>query len=139
MEILEIKVPLLRAHLPVHNPLSISDQLTMRPLPEVEQKVAELTQECFINQRALKMLLTSWVDKELIPNHIEIGVLTEPPSQYNKAYYPTKADIRVMVTKVMTKQRMGLFDQEAVMELLQSTKAKTGLKYYFHQYKGTTE
>ena len=42
VEILEIKVPLLSAHLPVHNPLSISDQLTMKPLPEVEQKVAEL-------------------------------------------------------------------------------------------------
>ena len=69
MKILEIKVPLLSAHLPVHNPLSISDQLTIKPLPEVEQKVAELIQECFINQRALKMLLTSWVDKELIPNH----------------------------------------------------------------------
>ena len=54
MEILEIKVPLLSAHLPVHNPLSISDQLTMKPLPEVEQRVAELIQECFINQRALK-------------------------------------------------------------------------------------
>ena len=59
MKILEIKVPLLSAHLPVHNPLSISDQFTMKPLPEVEQKVAELIQECFINQRALKMLLTS--------------------------------------------------------------------------------
>ena len=111
----------------------------MKPLPEVEQKVAELIQECFINQRALKMLLTSWVDK-LIPNHIEIGVLTEPPSQYNRAYYATKADIRVMVTKVMTKQHMGLFDQDAVMELLQSTKARTGLKYYFRQYnKGMTK
>ena len=60
----------------MHNPLSISDQLTMKPPLEVEQKVAELIQECFTNQRAVKMLLTSWVDKELIPNHIEIGVLT---------------------------------------------------------------
>ena len=83
-------MPLLSAHLPVHNPSSISDQLTMKPLPEVEQKVAELIQECFINQKALKMLLTSWVDKELIPNHIEIGVLTKPPSQYNRAYIQLK-------------------------------------------------
>ena len=64
MEILGIKVPLLSAHLPVHNPLSVSDQITMKPLREVEQKVAELIQEYFTNQRALKMLMTSWVDKE---------------------------------------------------------------------------
>ena len=62
----------------------------MKPLPEVEQKVAELMHEYFINQRALKMLLASWVDKKLIPNLIEIGVLTEPPSQYSRAYYTTK-------------------------------------------------
>lgn len=43
-----------------------------------------------------------------------------------------------MVTKVMTKQRMGLFDQDAVMELLQNTKARTGLKYYFRQYNKVT-
>ena len=29
------------------------------------------------------------------------------------------SDVRVMVTKVMTKQQNGLFDQDAVMELLQ--------------------
>ena len=137
MEILEIKVPLLSAHLSAHTPFSIKDQLTMKPLTEIEQKVTELVQECFLNHRALRALLKSWVEKELIPAHIERGVLTELPSQFNRAYYPTKADIRVMVTKVMTKQRNGLFDQDAVMELLQST---TSLKYYFRQYnKGTAK
>ena len=119
MEILEIKVPLLSAHLPVHNPSSVSDQLTMKPLPEV-------IQEYFLNQRPLKAFLNSWVERELIPNHIESGVLTELPSHHNRAYYPTKGDIRVIVTKVMTQQRNRLFDQDAVMELLQSTDARTG-------------
>ena len=100
MEILEIKVPLLRAHLSSHTPSSIKDQLTMKPLTEIEQKVTDLVQECFLNQRALRMLLNSWVEKDLIPAHIESGVLIEPPSQFNRAYYPTKADIRVMVTKL---------------------------------------
>ncbi|XP_065883904.1 uncharacterized protein [Dysidea avara] len=139
MEILEIKVPLLRAHLSSHTPSSIKDQLTMKPLTEIEQKVTDLVQECFLNQRALRMLLNSLqlVDKDLIPAHIESGVLIEPPSQFNRAYYPTTADIRVMVTKVMTKQRNGLFDQDAVMELLQST---AGIKHYFRRYnKGTAK
>ena len=137
MEILEIKVPLLCAHLSSHTPSSIEDQLTMKPLTEIEQKVTDLVQECFLNQRALRMLLNSWVEKDLIPAHIESGVLIEPPSQFNRAYYPTKADIRVMITKVMTKQRNGLFDQDAVMELLQST---AGIKHYFRRYnKGTAK
>ena len=137
MEILEIKVPLLRAHLSSHTPSSIKDQLTMKPLTEIEQKVTDLVQECFLNRRTLRMLLNSWVEKDLIPAHIESGVLIEPPSQFNRAYYPTKADIRVMVTKVMTKQRNGLFDQDAVMELLQST---AGIKHYFRRYnKGTAK
>ena len=50
-----------------------------------------------------------------MPAHITNGVLTVPPSQHNRAYYPSKADVRLMVTKVMTKQRNGLFDQDAVM------------------------
>ena len=49
------------------------------------------------------------------------------PSQFNRTYIPTKADIKVMSN--------GLFDQDAGMELLKST---TSLKYYFRQYnKGT--
>jgi len=137
MKILEIRVPLPSAHQSTHTPSSIKDQLTMKPLPEVEQKVTELMEECFLNHRALRMLLKSWVKNELVPAHITSGVVTEPPSQHNRAYYPSKADIRLMVTKVMTKQRNGLFDQDAVMELLQST---AGLKYYFQQYnKGTAK
>ena len=88
--------------------------------------------------RALKALLNSWVEKELVPNHIESGVLTEPPSHHNRAYYPTKGDIRVIVTKVMTQQHNGLFDQDAVMELLQSTEARTGLNYFFRKYNKDT-
>ena len=73
MEILEIKVPLLRAHLSSHTPSSIKDQLTMKPLTEIEQKVTDLVQVYFLNQRALRMLLKSWVEKDLIPAHIESG------------------------------------------------------------------
>ena len=51
---------------------------------------------------------------------IKTGALAESPSQYNRAYYPTKTDInKGMVTKVITKQRSGLPDQGAVLQLLQ--------------------
>ena len=66
--------------------------------------------------------------EELIPKHLNEGVIT---SDYNRAYYPTAEDIRVMVKKAIARERNSLFDQEAVLQLL---KEGNGLKYYFRQY-----
>ena len=119
MKILEIQIPMTSAHLAAHNPSSISDQLTMKPLPQIEEKVAELVQECFLNNRALRLSLKTWVQKELIPKHLHEGVIASKPSEYNRAYYPTNEDVRVMVKKAITREHNSLFDQEAVLQLLQ--------------------
>ena len=66
MQVLEIQIPMMSAHLPAHNPSSVTDQLTMKPLPQIEEKIAELIQESFLNQRALRLSLKTWVEKELI-------------------------------------------------------------------------
>ena len=134
MQVLEIQVPMMSAHLPAHNPSSVTDQLTMKPLPEIEEKVAEFVQESFLNQRALRLSLKTWVEKELVTKHLNTGVITSKPSEYNRAYYPTAEDVRVMVKKAITRERNSLFDQEAVLQLLQDEQAKNGLKYFFRQY-----
>ena len=133
-EVLEIKVPTLDAHFPAHDPCSISDQMCMKPVPELEKKVCELVQESLLSQRALKMTLKTWVEKELIPKHLETGVIQEPPSQYNRAYYPNPDDIRVMVKRVIAQERNSHFDQGAVLQLLQEEKEKQQLKFFFRQY-----
>ncbi len=97
IQILEIQIQMMSAHLSAHNPSSVTDQLVMKPLPELEAKVNELVQESFLNQRSLKLSLKTWVDKELIPKHLTDGVITQRPTMYNRAYYPNTEDIRVMV------------------------------------------
>ena len=131
---LEIKVPTIDAHLPTHNPSSITDQMCLKPLPELESKVLELVQESLLGQRALRMSLKTWVERELIPRHIQDGVIDEQPSQYNRAYYPNAEDIRVMVKKAITQERSSLFDQGAVLQLLQEEKETHQLKFFFRQY-----
>ena len=100
VQLLEIQIPMMSADLPAHNPSSVTDQLTMKPLPQIEEKIAELVQEYFLNQRALRLSLKTWVE-ELISKHLNEGVITNKPSDYNRAYYPTAEDIRVMVKKAI--------------------------------------
>lgn len=133
-QILEIKFPLEAAHLPTHTVSSIMDQLTLKPLSVIENKVAELLQECLLNRKALVMCLKTWVQKELIPEHMKSGILTSVPSEYNRAYYPTNAEIRVMIAKAITKECNSLFDQDAVLSLLKEYEAKGNIKYFFRQY-----
>ena len=75
VQVLEIQIPMMSAHLPAHNPSLVTDQLTMKPLPQIEEKIAKLIQESFVNQRALRVSLNTWV-KELIPKHLNEGVIT---------------------------------------------------------------
>lgn len=132
--VLEIKLPTTDAHLESHDPSSVADQLCLKPLYEVEQKISELVQESLLNQRALRMSLKTWVEKELIPKHLESGVIDKHPSQYNRAYYPNAEDIRVMVKRTIMKERSSLFDQGAVLQLLQEEKDKNELNFFFRQY-----
>ena len=101
---------------------------------QIEEKVTELEQESFLSKRALWLSLKTWVQKELIPKHLSEGIITNKPSVYNRAYYPTAEDVRVMVKKAITQERNSLFDQEAVLQFLQEAQARNGLKYYFCWY-----
>ncbi len=130
-----IQIPLVSAHLSAHNPSSVTDQLELKPLPELEVKVAELVQEHFLNQRSLKLSLKTWVDKELVPKHLEAGIITQRPTTYNRAYYPNAEDVRVMVQKAIAQECNSLFDQDAVIALLQSEEVKLGLKFYFRHFR----
>ena len=60
------------------------------------------------------MSLKTWVERELIPKHLQDGVIDEQPSQYNRAYYLNTEDIRVMVKKTIAQERNS-FDQGAVL------------------------
>ena len=80
------------------------------------------------------MTLKTWVEKELIPKHLDTGVIQEPPSQYKRAYYPNPHDIRVMVKRLIAQERNSHFDQGAVLQFLQEEKEKHQLKFFFRQY-----
>ena len=90
------------AHLTAHNPSSVTDQLAITPLPQIEEKITELVaQQCFLN-KALWLSLKTWVEKGLIPKHLNQGVVASKPFEYNQAYYPTTEDVMVMVKKAIT-------------------------------------
>ena len=90
--------------------LGLTEQLTMKPLPQIEEKIAELIQESYLNQRALR--IPKNLNREGVDTytHLNEGVITSKPSDYNQAYYPTSEDIRVMVKKAMAQERNSLFD-----------------------------
>ena len=91
MEILEVKVPMDTAH--SHDLSSVADQICLKPLQQLEAKVSEFVHDSLLNQRALRMALKMWVDKELIPLHLETGVIDKQPSLYYRAYYPNAKDV----------------------------------------------
>ena len=134
-QILQVSIPTTAAHLPAHNVGSLADQLTLKPLEEVKEKVGELVRDTFLTSKALKISLKAWVQKELIPKHIAEGIITEAPSVLNRAYYPTNDDIRVISRNAIIEERNAKFDQDAVLSLLETEKKTTGLNYYFRQYK----
>ena len=134
-QILQVNVPTTAAHLPAHNVGSLADQLTLKPLQEVKDKVGELVRDTFLTSKALKISLKAWVQKELIPRHIAEGIIAEAPSVLNRAYHPTNDDICVISRNAIIEERNAKFDQDAVLCLLESEKKTTGLDYYLRQYK----
>ena len=99
---------------PLLIPLSVTDQMCLKPLPELENKLLELVQESLLSQRALRMSLKTWVEGELIPKHLQDGVIDEQPSLYNRVYYPNAEDIRVTVKKAVAQEHNSMFDQGTV-------------------------
>lgn len=134
-DVLEIKLPLMSAHLPVHNPQEGFEQLAFKPLKEIEDKVTELVQQCYLRRKSLKAALTAWVEKELIPQHLAAGVLTSQPSVYNRTYYPTNEDLRTLTRKALVHERGSAWDQPAVQALLEEEEKRSGTRFYFQQYK----
>ena len=132
-EILEIKVPMNSAH--SHDVSSVADQICLKPLQQIEAKVSELVQDSLLNQRALRMALKTWVNNELIPLHLETGVIDKEPSLFNRAYCPNAEDVRIMVKKAIIQERNSQFDQGAVLHLLREEKDKNQLNFFFREYK----
>ena len=117
--ILQVTMPKLAAHLSIHDPRSIEDQLTLKPLQEIKEKVGELVEFQLMKQINLKISLFHWVKHELIPKHIKEGKISKEPSSYNRAYYPTNEDLRYLAQQAILEQRDHMQDQNAIAALLQ--------------------
>ena len=88
--ILQVSFPLTSAHTN-HSPTSLADLHFHKPLPKVMEKVELPTSLSHLNQMNLKLALRDWINHELIPDHLQQGILTAKPSEYNRRYYPTNA------------------------------------------------
>ena len=50
MKIFEIQIPMISTYLSAHNSSLVTDQFTVTPFPQTEEKFAELVQECFLSK-----------------------------------------------------------------------------------------
>ena len=103
-QILEVQLPLQNAH-KNHNPLSITDQLCNKPLLEIERKIEELVRDTRINSVSLKLVVENWVTKV---QQIKEGILNEPLQPFNRAYFPTKKDLRNVVYCAIVKTKFSI-------------------------------
>ena len=87
-----------------------------------------------MTQMAFILAVRDWV-KELIPRYLQEGQITEAPSEYSRAYFPTKEDIRSMARRAIVQQRSSLLDQDAVEDYLSEAKKHQGIDFYLHKYK----
>lgn len=132
-QILEVQIPLQNAH-KNHNPLSITDQLCNKPLVEIERKIEELVRDTRSNLVSLKLVVQNWVTKVLIPQQIQEGILNEPPQPFNRAYFPTKKDLRNVAHRAIVKRQYSLFDQDSLNEILIEQAECNGLLYSLQKY-----
>ena len=119
------------ASITTHDPQNIFDQISHEPLPEIEENVNSLLVggDC-LTQMALILAIRDWVKKELIPRHLPEGVIMKPPSDYNRAYFPTREDIRFMACTAKIKERDFPLDQDAVEIFLKEAKKCKQLDFY---------
>ena len=81
-EILEVTVPRYSAHCG-HDIGSLPDLLIHKPLPEIEMKVERLVRYSRLSQISLHLAVNDWIENELIPEHIENGILTHMPHKHD--------------------------------------------------------
>ena len=94
----------------------------MNPYPKTEEKLYSLVQGACLPQVALIVAVRDWVKKELIPRHLKEGQITEAPSEYSRAYFPTKEGIRSMAWRAIVQQKSSLLDQDAMENYLLKAK-----------------
>ncbi len=110
-EILHVTFPLPSAHTG-HSLTSLSDMHSYQPLPEVMERVESFVSNSYLSQISLKAL-QEWVTKELIPLHIQKGILDSIPSEFDRHYHPTTQDMRNITRNAINKLRRHTFDQDA--------------------------
>jgi len=132
-QILEIQLPMQNAH-KNHDPLSITDQLCKKPVEEIEEKIEELVRDTRLNLVSLKLVVHDWVTKTLISKQLQVGILNELPSPYDRAYFPTKKDLRNVAHCAIVKRRNSLFDQDSLNKILKEQAECSGLHYSLQQY-----
>ena len=99
-EILEVTVPKYSTHCG-HDVRSLPDLQTHKPLPEIEKKVETLVRHSRLSQISLHLALNDWIKNELIPEHIQNGILTHTPHEHDRQYFPKSTDLRVMTRKAL--------------------------------------
>lgn len=138
---LEVCFPMRSAHTN-HSPTSLADLHSLKPLPEVMEKVETLITHSHLSQMSLMLALRSWIKDELIPNHIQSNILKDKPSEFDRRYYPTVEDIRNISRKVIHKIRNNMFDQDALETFLSHEKEHNeGFNFFLRKYsnEGHTE
>ena len=86
------------------------------------------------------LAVKEWVNQELIPRHIEQGILTNRPTDFDRRYFPTVEDFRNMTrhTPAVNKIRNNMLDQDALETLLkQEKKQSSGFLYHLRKYRKT--
>ena len=63
---------------------SLADMHSYKPLPEVVSRVESLVTNSYLSQVSLKLSLSEWVKRELIPQHIKQGIIEDIPSTYDR-------------------------------------------------------
>ena len=91
----------------------------------------ELVSDTRLTALSLKLVVDNWVTKVLIPGQMKEGIIKEVPQPFNRAYFPTKKDLRNMSHKAIVKRRNSLFDQEVLDKLLKDKAKSNGLLYSF--------
>ncbi|XP_065891799.1 uncharacterized protein [Dysidea avara] len=132
-QILEVQLPMRNAH-KNHDPLSITDQLCNKPVEDIEKKIEELVRDTRLNLVSLKLVVHDWVTKILIPKQLQDGILNELPNPYNRAYFPTKKDLRNVAHRAIVKRRNSLFNQDSLNKILKEQAKCSGLHYSLQQY-----
>ena len=90
-----------------------------------------------LSQISLMLAVKEWVNQELIPRHLQQGVLNSRPSQFDRRYFPTVDDLRNMTRHTVKNIRNNMLDQDALETLLKQEQTQSsGLLYYLRKYQG---